>query len=161
MTNVKEQTTAVAAVANAPRVANEDSLARVDSFDAAMLLLAESGVATESVEDYGNGFSVCTDKRVLVGQAFVVLEWRFNSGDFGESFVSANIVTEDGRKLILNDGGTGIRAQLVEVTQKRNSSGHAHPQAGLLCRRGLSQSDYKYESKPGVWAEATTFYLAK
>lgn len=161
MAKAEQGTTELVKATNVPAVMNDDALTSIGTLDDALRMLTESGVATESIADYGNGFTVCNDKNVLVGQAFVIVQWRFNDGDYGEAFVSANIVTEDGRKLVLNDGGTGIRAQLQQVTTKRLSDNAANPQAGLLCKRGLTKSEYNYESAPGKWTPAVTFYLAQ
>jgi hypothetical protein len=59
------------------------------------------------------------DKASLVGVPMFFIQWRFNSGDLGE-FVSIEAITKaDGRKVVINDGSTGIRDQLMELTTTR------------------------------------------
>ena len=139
-----------------PALFDDDALGNITSFDDAMNALA---VAPEDVNEYGNGFDIVEDKRTLIGVPFVVLQWRFSEGDYGV-FVSAAIVTEDGRKLILNDGSTGIREFLETVTRKRVASGHQYPRAGLTARKGLRVSDYEFIGDDGKAKPASTFYFA-
>lgn len=150
---------------NAPRVFNDDVLSAVKSFDDVRSLFDAAGVGVESMEDYGTGFKV-TDKSKLVNVSLMILEWRFNDGDFGDSgFVSVAAVTRNGDKVIFNDGSTGIYRQLRRVTDQRQARNHPTPQAGLLVEGGLTRSDYETEvpgkdGKP-VRTPATTFYLAE
>ena len=146
---------------NAPALFDEGALAQVTDFATAMSAVEAAVGTVEDISSYGNGFSVVDSKHSLVGVPFVVLQWRFNEGTFG-TFVSAAIVTEDGRKLVLNDGSTGIRAQFEMVTAKRTKNGEAATQAGLICRNGLRASDYTYkDATSGKDVPATTFYLAE
>jgi hypothetical protein len=152
---------------------SDDELGAISTFEDAARLLVEHGVSVESYSDYGTGFALVPDKDkgTLVGVGFIVLRWRFNDeGDFG-TFVSAEIVTAHNEKYVLNDGSTGICAQLQAVTDKRIADGHPQPWAGLVVKDGLRRSDYFFNSKTGDkankpgehpkdWAPASTYYLA-
>lgn len=107
------------------------------------------------------------EKSRLLGQPFFILDYRFNEGDQGE-FVSMRVVTRSGDKYVVNDGSTGIFAQMKGVAEKGVTS-------GIACRHGLRKSDYKYcpecretlkkgETSCGFHPEATpkaasTFYI--
>ena len=120
-------------VNNGPRF-TDDQLAEIQSFNDLSALFDAEGVTVDSLEDYGTGFEVVESKDQLIGKPFIILEWRFNDGDYGV-FVSALLVTEDNRKMILNDGSSGIRAQLESVTKRREARGQDQPQRGLMCKR--------------------------
>lgn len=148
-------------VTNAPAVFHDNVLASIGSFDDVRSLFADSGIAVETMEDYGTGFKI-VDKASLVNVPFIILEWRFNDGDFG-TFVSVAAVTKHNEKVIFNDGSekSGIHAQLRMVTDQRIARDHATPQAGLLVEGGLTRSDYTYDGDDGKPKPATTFYLAE
>lgn len=157
-----------------------NELAGITSFNDALALLnarlAEVGGVIESIADYGTGFSLLKDKGELLGKPFIVLAWFFREGEYGDGgFVSAEIVTEDGRKLVINDGSTGIRDQLVGVTERRRSTGLANETVGLAVPGGLTKSDYfRHEGTGEIaraipeggkkgkdgWLPASTYYLA-
>jgi hypothetical protein len=106
-----------------------------------------------SAAEYGTGFEVLDKdaKGQLVGVPFIVLDWTLNEGDFGE-FVSLRLVTQDNRKLIVNDGSTGIAKQIREIAE-------VGEQRALYVKKGLRRSDYEYTAKDGSKKPATTFYL--
>jgi hypothetical protein len=107
-----------------------------------------------SASEYGTGFEVLDKdaKGQLVGVPFIILDWVINNeGDFGE-FVSLRIVTQDNRKLIVNDGSTGIAKQIREIAE-------AGELRALYVKKGLRRSDYEYTEKNGAKKPATTFYL--
>jgi len=149
---------------------NDDQLAAIDSFAAALATLDTLGIKGESIADYGTGFRV-VDKKDLVGVPMVLLQWRFNEGDFDGDFVSVEAVTKHGEKVIFNDGSTGICRELHGVTNTRAAAKHPTPQAGLLCEGGLMATNYYFnaetretrskapESMKG-WAPASTYYLS-
>lgn len=134
---------------------DEESLAAITSFADAMALIESAGIEIHSTEEYGDGFKLLTtaDKTQLVGVPFVVLGIKFAEGDYGDDFAIIHLVTEDGRKCIITDGSTGIRAQAKRYAEKGIT-------AGLLVPRGLVQSDYTYLNDKGVETPATTFYLS-
>lgn len=109
----------------------------------------DTGAAISHVGDYlGDGFSVA-DKATLIGTPFLILDWRFNEDESSQrGFVSVSIMTKHNEKFVVNDGGTGIMAQMQEIQD-------AGVQPPLLVAKGLRRSDYTVE---GV-GDATTFYL--
>lgn len=158
----------IASPMNAAAVFSDDVLSRMASFDDAIAAFDSAGIKAESITDYGTGFSVLQDKRSLIGVPFAILEWRFNTSEkFTDEngnplvFVSAEIYTKHNEKWILNDGSTGIAAQLRRVTDSRVERKHAFPQAGLLVEKGLTVSEYTYTDAKGAKSQAETFYLAE
>lgn len=131
---------------------DDDALRNVRSFDDAVALLASSGVTPVDVTDYGTGFDVI-DKQRLVDNPFVILEYKFAKGDFGEEFAIAYVVTESGEKGILTDGGTGVCKQLQSLAAQNVWN-------GIVCRKGLDRSDYEHVDENGKRTPATTYYLA-
>ena len=139
-------------------------LASMDTWDEALHVFEVSGIGVESIEDYGTGFKLLNDKSRLVGVPLLVIEWRFTASkkytnDAGEptEFVSAMVITKHGDRYIVNDGSTGIAAQLRMVQDQRTGKGHPNPQAGLLVPEGLKRSEYTNEAGvPGV-----TYYLSE
>lgn len=151
---------------------SQEQLAEIDGYASAAAMLNAAGVVAESVSDYGTGFSVVKENSTLIGVPFLIIGWKFNEGKFGpRGFVSAEIVTKHNEKLIINDGSTGILAQLSVVTDQRIARGHAHPYAGLIVANGLTASEYFYNSISGEisrapqsgpdWVPAQTYYLAQ
>lgn len=148
-------------VTSVPRY-SDDELLSVQSFDDA-LRLATQYYGEENLvradETIGNGFRLLADKDTLIDVPFIALAWRFNPGDYGE-FVTMMVVTQDGRKFIMNDGSTGISQQLATYT---NASGR---HGGMIVPRGLTRSDYEYEDHSMLDSEgnptkrpAHTYYL--
>lgn len=138
-------------IANLTR--DEDALASITTLDDAFTLLAGAGVSVTEAKDLGSGFVVLdkNEKNQLVGKGFIVIGAGFHNGDMGE-FVSLHVVTEDGGKFIINDGGTGIKDQAKRYAEKGKL-------VGLLCRKGLTRSDYETEIN-GKMTPATTYYLS-
>lgn len=96
----------------------------------------------------GDGFAILKDKGMAVDREFLILDWTFHNGDQGE-FVSMRIINPQGEKARINDGSTGICAQLRELTEKGITG-------GIHCPNGLRVSEYLTpEGKP-----ARTFYIA-
>lgn len=92
-------------------------------------------------------------KASLVGQPLMIVKWSFHPGDFGE-FVSCWIVTRNDQKFILNDGSTGIYAQLKGVTENTGRD------AMLACPKGLRVSKYTYtDQRTGEERPAETYYV--
>jgi len=147
----------------------DDELHEIKSFQDAFDLLGADFAPEDYSEAYGTGFIVLSDKSRLEGVSFVIVEWRFSDGKYGEEseFASLVVVTEPGEKFIVNDGSTGIKDQLKKVTQMRVERGASPEQAhrGLLVRGGLNKSEYEYESTNAKTGKtemlpATTYYLA-
>lgn len=146
-------------IVNARSMINDQVLASVDGFESALAALDAAGLRYQGMDEFGTGF-VLADKSALVGVPFVIMEWRFNAGDFDGGFVSAACVTQDGRKVIINDGSTGIRDQLLMVTTQRVAQGNEAPQNGLVVYGGLTVSNYTYTDEKGKQIPATTYYLS-
>lgn len=141
-------------------VFNDADLSSIKSMDDALKALG-SVTEIEDYNDYGSGFDVIEDKDLLKGVPFVIIEWRFShSKQFDQEFVSALVMDENDRKSVVNDGSTGIYAQLRAVTDKRIKDNRPYPQAGLICRSGLRRSDYEVEDDKGKTIAATTYYIA-
>lgn len=148
---------------NAPTVFTDGILATMGSYEDALRVFESNGIQLESMDDYGTGFKVLADKASLVSVPFLIIEWRVtesktysNTDGTPAKFVSAMVVTKHGEKFIVNDGSTGICAQLIAVQETREAKGHANPQVGLLCPAGLTRSEYKNaDGQPGV-----TYYLS-
>lgn len=135
----------------------DDDLRAITSFEDAVALLGDTPVI--GADELGNGFTVLgkDDKRRLVGVPFVILSFDFTPGDYGADFVSAMIVTKGGEKLIVNDGSSGVCAQLRDIAA-RMPPGAKH--RGIVCKHGLRASDYTYhDERSGVDAPATTYYI--
>lgn len=98
----------------------------------------------------GSGFKIATedDKIRLMGVQLLLLDWRFNPGEYGKEFVSIHAVTGSSTgkadKWILNDGGTGICRDLREYSDKTNRYG------GLYLEKGLRISRYPTDPETGV-----------
>lgn len=135
---------------------SDDVLAGIGTFDDAIAILGAEGIDLRSAEDLGDGFSVIEDKQALIGSPFVILQWRFLLGDFGE-FVAAHIMTRDAvdghNKFVLIDGSTGIREQLRIFQDQTGKNG------GLVCKRGLRASDYTFTDEKGNEKPARTYYI--
>lgn len=153
-----------------PAFLTDDMLATIVDFNSAMDVFKSAGVAVDQVSDYGHGFSLIktAEKHTLIGQPMVLVQWSFNSSDkhydeHGEPlpFVSIYIVTKDRRKVIINDGSTGIYRQLRTVSDARIAKNHPMPNGGLVVPQGLTCATYPYTDENGKTSEATTFYLSE
>lgn len=147
-------------VERTPRAFDSEQLRAVGSFEEA-LDLAQSylpkGVETPiASEELGDGFSLLesSEKDILIGRDMILLDWIFSPGDFDEEFVSIRLVTKQGGKFIVNDGGTGIRQQLREYTDRTGRM------AVLRVEKGLRRSDYTFnDPTTGKPSAASTYYL--
>jgi hypothetical protein len=122
------------------------------SFNDALTAYGDDLVATNTNE--------LVDKADLVGVPFLVKNWRVNEGERG-LFVSVEIVTEDDRNLVFNDGSTGVYRQL-EGNPDTGEAGLATRlgrRGGIMCRQGLRKSEYDAVDAKGKPVHATTYYL--
>lgn len=133
------------------------SLDQLQSFFGASLLDATEAIGTDQ---YGPILDT-ENKGVLVGKPCLFVRWQFNQGDMGE-FVSVDVLTrnDDGseQRYILNDGSTGIYAELKTLTEKKGVN------AGLFARHGLRVSTYDKELVKGDGSIVTlkdckTYYI--
>lgn len=105
------------------------------------------------------------DKNDLIKTPLFIIQWREKmSEDYGSIYVIVHAVnTETGEKVVFVDGGTGIAAQLIEVTAKRADAGVSGPalRSALLIPKGLVRSDYDaHKNAAGdVIPAGTTYYL--
>jgi hypothetical protein len=141
----------------------DEELADLQTFDDVLRAAQERETILDSANDYGTGFRVLDnkDKAKLIDEPMIIVEWRFNSGNFGE-FVSCLVMTKAGEKVVLNDGSTGIRDQLSVIVSQRLARGshtQANAQAFLVVPDGLRVSRYEYTAADGSTAPAETFYL--
>ena len=91
---------------------------------------------------------------MLINQDMVVARIRFNEGTSG-NFVSVCAYTiPDGKKVIFNDGGTGVYKQLKSYTERTGRT------TAIRCKKGLKPSRYTYVDDNGVERDAVTFYIA-
>jgi hypothetical protein len=118
--------------------------------DAVRLAQGEFGTVLQIHDtELGDGFRVASeeDERRLIGVPLMLLEWRWNDGDFGE-YVSVVAIAqgENGQatKWIINDGSTGIREQIRDFETKYERNG------GLMVRNGLRVSDYHTDLDTGM-----------
>lgn len=142
---------------------DEDALRNVKSYEDALALLQDKGVAVHTTTEFGDGFEVCKNKDSLVGVEFIVMDSKFTPGDYGDDFVILHIVTRDGRKLILVDGGTGICLQMRQYHKWGKEQ-------GLKVPAGLIRSDFRFIEGVGVVrpgedgyesaTPGTTYYLS-
>lgn len=113
---------------------NDDTLRGIKSAEDAMRLITETyGGYVDITEELGSGFSLLEDrdKARLVGRPFIIVQVQFSQGTFGE-FVSASLVTLDTNdRVIMNDGSTGICAQLRSLVDRLGRMGGFHVPKGL------------------------------
>lgn len=125
--------------------------ADIDSIDAARAVLP---VVVSATDVLGDGAEFITDKNVLVGSPFLVLDWHFIVDEKTErEYVNVLIMGANGKKARFNDGGTGVYAQLSQVSQ-------SHGVVGIEVKGGLRRSDYLKEMPNGKKESATTYYLS-
>jgi hypothetical protein len=132
----------------------ENELRGIESFSDVMMRYGPDGVTAIS-DVLGNGFSLLDDKADLIGTEMIVVKYgKHLDRETNREFSTLHVVTTDGRKLIVNDGSTGIHAQCTELVAER---GNVCP---LYVGKGLRVSEYWYEDeKRGERTKARTFYL--
>lgn len=100
----------------------------------------------------GTGFSVLEDKNRLIGVEFVIVRYGVHEGENGQ-FTTIHVVTTNKEKFVVNDGSTGIHAQLAEYKER---AGRVCP---LYVPRGLRVSEYDFTDDNGTKKRARTYYL--
>jgi hypothetical protein len=118
--------------------------------DAIDLATAQFGGTMSIAEtELADGFRKASekDKESLIRAKLFFLDWQFNVGDYATEFVSIRAiqVNDDGTitKWIINDGGTGIPAELRFIEERTGRAG------GLAVPRGLRVSVYKTDAATG------------
>lgn len=150
----------------ATRIMSADDLRKIKSFaDFGSYVQDHSIPVIDASDVLGDGFELTKDKDSLVGKRFVIVDYRFtesdtqvdpNTGD-PSVFATVRLITEDDRKLIINDGSTGIRDQLRVLPPEAAGS-------VIMVRGGLRVSEYEVEvpTKSGgtIKQPAKTYYLS-
>jgi hypothetical protein len=145
------------------RMPNAAQLREVTSFDDALNLIRETygeAALDTAAGALGDGFALTQNKDRFCGVPLLFVHWTISDGDYpilgddgkptGEvgKFVAARIVTKDGGKYIITDGGTGIGRQLQVYTAETGKT-------YLLAEKGLRVSRYSNE----FTADGETFYV--
>lgn len=150
MANTTDKTAANTEVAKTePMPFRPDTLREVTNFDDALALAQETwgGVASAS-DEIGDGFVMLDDtvggKDKLINVPFIALGWVFTLGDFGADYLIMRVVTKEGGKFIVTDGGTGLCQQVKSYQERTGKNG------GLYVERGLRKSEYDNEFGHGV-----------
>lgn len=141
-------------VISASSIVSDDDLRSIgesgDAFADALALANRIGNVIDAGAELGTGFNVA-EKDALIGEAFVVLDARKNIDEATKrAFWSLTVVTKSGRKVILNDGGTGIAAQMDALAERHEKV------VPMVVAGGLRKSTYNHPEH-GI---STTFYLA-
>ena len=131
------------------------SIAAVDSMTADEFA---SWLVSENIDvvdfDGGSEWDLVGDKDILINQDMVIARIRFNETT-GGNFVSVCAYTiPDGKKVVFNDGGTGIYKQLSTHVARGKQ------ETGIRCKKGLRVSRYTYVDDKDVERDAATYYLA-
>lgn len=114
---------------------------------------AALGNVVSATDVLGDGAEFITDKNVLVGSPFLILDWHFIVDEKTErEYVNVLIMGANGAKARFNDGGTGVYAQLSDVSSRMGV-------VGIEVKGGLRRSDYVKEVN-GKKESATTYYLS-
>jgi len=149
---------------------DSSALDTIDSPDEIVRYFTDMGVdVADNKVDGIKSLAIVESKDSLVDVPFLILTWRFNPGDYGNEFVSAEIMLKDKSRLVLNDGGTGIAKQLRDLSDYRTAHAHPTPFAGRMVSGGLRRSAFWFHEKSGQsatkrpegdgWAPAQTYYL--
>lgn len=138
------------------------TLRNLASFDDAVALLTDTyGSVEDATQVIGSGFQL-TDthgKYKLIDEPFIIVRMAFpQSTEYKDSetgeplhYAVLHIMTRDGRKLIITDGGVGIYQQCEEYALRSGRRG------GLYVPGGLRVSEYDLPDGSG---KGTTYYLA-
>lgn len=136
-------------------------LTGIDNFQDALALVGQRFGSVRNVADVlGDGFGIADDKAALVGVPLLLLDWHRNSGKGDQDYVSIRAMaqTDNGpEKVVINDGGSGIRAQ---IDQLENDG----IMGGVLVPKGLRESRFRFDKRTGKAdkngdGEAVTYYL--
>lgn len=147
--------TSTGEMVSAESLLSDDMLSNITSFEDALALVNEhlGGEVVEADKVLGTGFGVADEKSPYIGVPFLIMKADKNPSEKGERgyFYSLHCVTKDGRKVIINDGGSGIAEQLDTLYAK-------HPEMvgkPMLVRKGLRSSNYTHP----VHGPSVTYYL--
>ena len=113
----------------------------------------------ESPIEVKSDWELVTDKRQLIGKPFLIQKVRFYEGNYGPT-VAVMAITQDNRRVVFNDGSSGVMQELLTMCEKHKRDG------GFVVPNGLRMSEYEYEVRDfdgnptGEKKPARTFYLA-
>jgi hypothetical protein len=145
-------------------VARLSEITLPESFDAAMAAIQtiNGGQVIEAAADVLADEWPEVEKKNLVNVPFLAVTWSISAPESSETgqYIVVRGITRDGKRFRFADGSTGIMKQLVKLTQERKQANHPAQNAGLLCERGLSVSQYKTTDGAGKPISAETFYIA-
>lgn len=164
-TAVESKADSKIATPTTPILTDDDKRAATTLFD-----IIGNQAPVDASQYIGSGFNVLEDKDRLKGVPFWVTDITFNESDTGE-FASLEVVVGPDRsgagsivaKLIINDGGTGIRDQVKQLME--NTHGNLGP---FFVGKGLRRSDYgkgdvttgfRLDSDGKPLPAGTTYYL--
>ena len=143
---------------------DDATLNGLKSVDDAIKALGISSI--DDLDWNASPYSVLDDKSKLIGKKFLAVQWTFReSKEYGGEYVSVYIITADtidgNTHFVINDGSTGIRGQLQQLTDKRITTGHPTPYSGALIKGGLNLSEYdRFDEKGTLIGKAKTYYLS-
>ena len=155
MTTKTEKTTAD--VAKAEPIFD---LSGVNSLDEAMAVIAQQGGTVEQITEYGEGFILLPteEKSSLLKVPFLIVDGSVRTDKETErDYFSFRIVTQDGRKLVVNDGSVGLMQQALRIIERRGTV------AGLVVLGGLTGGEYTTTIEGPKGPEkikASTYYFA-
>lgn len=130
---------------------DEQAIDQVKSFAELAHLMAAAGMTAVGANDAFNGGFQLVDKASMKDIPHIVMDWKFSQGRYNEDFVIVRGMTEDDRKVVYNDGSTGIRQQLKDY-EKAHGKRPIHSM-------GLRESTYEYTDANGITGPATTWYI--
>ena len=97
----------------------------------------------------GDSWGEIVDKQTLVDVPFLIVDVKFNQGDFGE-YAAVLIMLKDGSRAVFTDGSSGVCQQLLRLQDMTDGR-----MAGIAVRRGLKKSEYEKDGRL-----AHTYWLA-
>lgn len=151
-------------------VLSEDMLAEIQTFEDALNVVRDvfAGAIVEADKVLGTGFGVADEKAAYIGVPMVALKGERNPSDKGEKgrFWSLHFVTKDGRKVIINDGGSGIADQMDALAERHPELFHVSPATKdhaekvslvqpMMVKKGLRASSYVHPTA----GPSITYYL--
>lgn len=146
-------------------VISDAMLGEIQSFDDALAVINDvfAGQIVEADKVLGTGFGVADEKAAYIGVPFVILKGDRNPSEKGEKgrFWSLHCVTKDGRKVILNDGGTGVAEQMDTLAERHpelfliTDTERVSLSRPMLVKRGLRASSYVHPTA----GPSITYYL--
>jgi hypothetical protein len=147
-----------------PNRYSDEELTNITNIGDVNKLFAQYGVSADTIANYGTGFTV-VKKDTLINKKLVILEWHFYPSDKGPGdMVTVHAFTNEGDKVIFNDGSSGVREQLRRVmnTRMKNGVDEATACRALYVNGGLKSRTYDWtDPDTGEISKATTFDLSE